>query len=71
MTEQRTTAQSETALHAVQHAAAEVAHAAGVVTHRVAEVARHDVDAVIDTVLSPLSPELDDLVIDVTEDDVA
>lgn len=65
------TTPTETALDAVQHAAHEVAHAAAVVTHRVADVARHEMDVVVDAVLSPLAPELADLRIDVTDEDLA
>lgn len=55
---------------AVEHAAHEVAHRAEAVTHQVADTAHHLGDAVVDVLLSPLTPELADLHIEVTEDDI-
>jgi hypothetical protein len=62
-----------TALHVpelVEHAAHDVAHVAAAVGHAVVEVARHEADVVVDAVLSPLTPSIEDLDLELTEDDV-
>lgn len=63
--------------HVVERAAHDVAHQAGAVTHQVAvaahhvsAAARHEADAVVDVLLAPLTPELADLHVEITEDDI-
>jgi hypothetical protein len=45
-------------------------HAAASVGHTVADVARHEADVVVDAVLSPLTVDLEDLDVELTQDDV-
>lgn len=61
----------------VEHAAHDMAHQAGAVTHQVAvaaqhvgAVALHEADAVVDVLLSPLAPALADFHVEITEDDI-
>ncbi len=61
----------------VDHAAHEVAHRAEAVTHQVAvtahqmtDAAHHLGDTVVDVLLSPLTPELADFHVEITEDDI-
>lgn len=62
---------------AVEHAAHEVVHQAGAMTHQVAvaahemtDAAHHLGDAVVDVLLSPLTPDLADFHVEITEDDI-
>lgn len=60
--------------HEVAHEVASVTHQVAGAAHHVGAAALHEVDAladvVVDVLLAPLAPELADLHIEVTEDDV-
>ena len=60
----------ERTAHEVAHQAGAVTHQVAVAAHHVSAVARHEADVVVDVLLAPLAPELADLHIEGTEDDI-